>query len=102
VSHIIRRGVLQATSASAAARRADERERAGREHWWIDENDVTESQRSPRTEANRARDTGRMSEDEERILSDNMVGMKVTTEGTAGRDGAEPPVGEKARTGDDR
>jgi len=31
-----------------------------------------------------------------------MVGMKATTEGTAGRDGAESPADEKARIGDDR
>ena len=31
---------LQATTTNAAVRRADERERADRDHWWIDGNDV--------------------------------------------------------------
>jgi len=93
---------LQATTTNAAVRRADERERADREHWWIDENDVTASQRSPTTQQHQARDTGRRLEEEERLLADNMVGMKATTEGTAGRDGVEPPGGEQARSGDER
>ncbi len=62
----------------------------------------TMSQRSPLTRPSQARDTGRTLDDQEGILSDNIIGMKATTEGTAGRDGAEPPSGEQARSGDER
>ena len=35
--------------------------------------------------------------EQERVLQDNMIGQKTTTEGTAGKDGQAAPTGDAAR-----
>lgn len=92
---------VQSVKEHAAVRRADEHEQSNRDRWWIAEGDETESQPSPATEHNAAREAGRSGAEEARILGDNVVGMKTTTEGTAGHDGP-PPSGDAARTGKPR
>ena len=93
---------VQAVKENVAVRRADEHERANRDSWWLDEGHMTESGSAPLANTSDARKNARSTEEEEQILSDSIVGMKATTEGTAGRDGADPPVGHKARTGEDQ
>ncbi len=88
---------VEATREDAAVRRADQHERANRDKWWIDPDDDTTGQPSPQTDQNDARDAGRSNEQEERILTDGISGMKATPEGTAGRDGMMPPINDKAR-----
>jgi len=93
---------VEATRAGAAVRRADQHERANRDKWWIDPDDDTTGQPSPQTDQHEARDAGRGNEQEARILTDGISGMKATPEGTAGREGTMPPLDDKAGPGQAR
>jgi hypothetical protein len=69
------------------------------QRWFADDAGPDASYHPDPPNRNTARDEGRSLEEEARILADNLIGQKATTEGTAGADGRTPPMGEDARTG---
>jgi len=60
---------------------------------------MTEKRHDERADTTRGvvRDEQAGISEQERILQDNIIGLKTTTEGTAGQDGEHTPTGDAAR-----